>query len=299
MEPTGGWKRSPFKPLIERGRVYGLGACDMKAGVTAILLAAAQLAEADFDANLTVALASDEELYSRGCDTLIRLRKLEGAQGAVSAEPTGLDVVEVARRGRVVYDVSIQGSSAHAAASDKSRGSNAISEAAKLILSLDKLSLNAGGSVSVLAVNGGTDFLTIPDACRMVLDRHLEIGERVEEALSQMKIFIKNLNFKAKFKVKLFRRPTPYMKPYRIKEREPVLQAVEQACLKVRGRFPKKRLGLSVGDENYLVGRAGIPTVTLGPRGGNEHAADEFVELRSVVEAANIYLTASTIFLKT
>jgi acetylornithine deacetylase/succinyl-diaminopimelate desuccinylase-like protein len=299
VEPTKGWRCSPFKPVVEGSRVYGLGACDMKAGVAAILLAAGRLAEADFKGNLTVALVSDEELYSRGCDTLIRLRKLKGVQAAVSAEPTGLDFMDIARRGRVVYDISIQGSSAHAALLDKRHASNAVREAAKLILALDKLPLDAGGSVSVLSVNGGTDFLTVPDSCKLVLDRHLGVDEKVEEALSQVRTFIENLHLRARFQVKLFKRPTPYMKPYRIGENEPILQAVEQACLRVRGKIPRKRIGLSVGDENYLVGRAGIPTVTLGPRGGNEHGANEYVELPSVVEAANIYLTASTIFLKT
>jgi len=298
VEPTAGWRHPPFRPTSVGSRLYGLGASDMKGGLAALVVAAKKIVHLPLRGSLILALTSDEEMHSKGCDALIQKGKLKGIDAAISAEPTGLDVVEFGRRGRIVYEVNVKGQAGHAAGN--SGGINAVEEASKLILGLRKLPLGsrvAKGSVEVLAMSGGTEFLSIPDSCHLLIDRHLAPGESRKAALKQMNRLVKGLKLKAKVAVKLFKKPTPFMEPYLLKENTPIVKVVEEACFKVRGIKPRKRIGLSAGDENYLVTRASIPTVTLGSVGGNEHRPNEWTDIRSVAEATNIYVAVASIFL--
>jgi acetylornithine deacetylase/succinyl-diaminopimelate desuccinylase family protein len=301
VKPCEGWDHSPFKPVIKNNLVYGLGACDMKGGLSALICSAEKIINMDLDCNVLFAFATDEELYSRGCDTLIRRGKLRGVDAAISAEPTGLSLIEIGRRGRIVYDVKVRGHSSHGAIPEQ--GVNAVNEASKLILNLEKLPLGkynstVFGSVSVLSISGGTEFLSVPDSCHILIDRHLVPGESKEAALSQLENLVKSLNSQAEFKVKIMERKTPFMDPYILKEDAKIIKIVEEACQKVIKTKPRRVVGLSVADENYLVNRAKIPTVTIGPSGGNDHSPNEYVNLSSVVDAANIYVLTAAIFSK-
>lgn len=295
VKPVKGWRYSPFKPTTVKNRLYGLGACDMKGGVSAILAALKKILKMELTGSLTIALTSDEELYSRGCYTLIKLGKLKKVNAAISAEPTGLEKMEIGKVGRLVYDIMVYGGSRHAVTQNFE--DNALVDASKFILNLHKL-LNNKKGLTVLAMSGGTEFLSTPDSCRIVVDRRVKLGENEKDSIRQITKLIGKLKLKSRFKVKLFKRPTPYMNPYLIDKKHLIVKVVEKACLKVKGVKPKKVLGFCVGDENYLVDKAKIPTVTVGPEGGNEHAANEYVKLDSVVDAANVYVEAAKLFLK-
>jgi acetylornithine deacetylase len=45
-----------------------------------------------------------------------------------------------------------------------------------------------------------------------------------------------------------------------------------------------------------LIGAAGIPTVVFGPHGGGAHAIDEWVDIASVRECAEVLLATATAF---
>jgi acetylornithine deacetylase/succinyl-diaminopimelate desuccinylase-like protein len=271
----------------------------MKGGLAAFVVAAKKLVDLPLGGSLTLTFVSDEEMHSRGCDALIKSGKLNGIDACISAEPSGLSVLELGRRGRIVYEVNVKGQAEHIARTI--HGINAVEEASRLILQLRKLPLgvvhDVKGSVEVLAMSGGTEFLTVPDSCNLLIDRHLVPGESGKEALKQMKKLVKDMKPKAKFEVKLFKKPTPFMEPYLLDGNISIVMAIEEACFNVRGVKPRKRIGLSAGDENYLVMRAGIPTGTLGPMGGNVHEPNEWTDLRSVAEATNIYVNVASIVL--
>ncbi len=78
-------------------------------------------------------------------------------------------------------------------------------------------------------------------------------------------------------------RDTPYYSPYLSDETLPQIQRLMQ---RLRIHFGDVNIGygLSVADENIFGGINEIPTVTVGPQGGNEHSANENGFSRSSLE---------------
>jgi acetylornithine deacetylase len=88
--PPTGWSRDPFVPEVEGGRLFGLGATDMKGPVAAAIHAARR---APKDVAVLLLLTSDEEWTKEGARRLVdesELLKASKPAGIVVVEPTGL-----------------------------------------------------------------------------------------------------------------------------------------------------------------------------------------------------------------
>ena len=101
--PTDGMTIEPFVPRIDEGRLYGRGSCDVKGGMAAMLMALARLCRERprSAASVIMACTVDEEFTHTGSSRLAESRL--GADLAVVAEPSGLDLVHChkgALRGR-------------------------------------------------------------------------------------------------------------------------------------------------------------------------------------------------------
>ncbi|MBI4551692.1 MAG: M20/M25/M40 family metallo-hydrolase, partial [Candidatus Latescibacteria bacterium] len=107
----------PLDPMERDGRVYGRGSADMKAGVTAMLAAAAAVARSGLvlRGDLIVAAVADEEYASIGTEALVRAYT---ADAAIVTEPTHLDVV-IAHKGFAWIDIETTGRAAHGSRPDE------------------------------------------------------------------------------------------------------------------------------------------------------------------------------------
>jgi len=111
--PAGeGWSRSPFDPYIENGCLYGRGSGDAKASVTAMLLAARDLAQGGGPSRgrLLVLLTLGEE--SRNPSMPAALENAGPIDAAVIGEPTGLNLA-IAQRGLVIAELRARGEQRH------------------------------------------------------------------------------------------------------------------------------------------------------------------------------------------
>jgi acetylornithine deacetylase len=107
-----GWEADPFDAQVRDGQVVGRGACDMKGGIAAMVVAAEVLARTGrLRGDLVVCTNTDEE--SSGVGGLACARHGVRADFAIVTEPSGLEVWP-ACRGSVYGTIVVEGRAGHA-----------------------------------------------------------------------------------------------------------------------------------------------------------------------------------------
>ncbi|MCK5038636.1 MAG: M20/M25/M40 family metallo-hydrolase [Thermoplasmata archaeon] len=280
VEVCNGWTYDPFKPRVDGDRLYGLGSADMKAGVAVSIEVFRKAAERGL--NVIFAGTIDEEGDSAGAFALKDLGIK--ADICLITEPSN-EKVMLGCRGRYVVDVDVRGKSAHGAVPEK--GVNAITEAGRLLARLDELPLKehdilGRGSVCPLGIAGGTRTLSVPEECRIVLDRHVVPGETKETVVEDIRNLASSLKSQAVFSIGLNKeRQTPFLEPYITSKNGLVKQFMEAVREDIT-------YGKSVGDYNVFSTIA--PTIVHGPIGDNWHSPDEWVSISSVERVMENYI---------
>jgi acetylornithine deacetylase len=114
--PGVNWSRDPWSPVIEGGRLIGLGSCDMKGPLAATVVAAAGVDVGRLKRPVFVVVTADEETTAEGARQVAEesvLFRTQGPRHGVIAEPTGMIPV-YAHKGGVRIDVTATGIAAHA-----------------------------------------------------------------------------------------------------------------------------------------------------------------------------------------
>ena len=116
------WRSDPFQLRDDNQRFYGLGSCDMKGFFPVALHAAAEFADKDLAAPLTIVATSDEESSMAGARHLVASGRPK-ADYAIIGEPTGLQPI-YAHKGVSMMTITVHGAAGHS--SDPSLGNNAL-----------------------------------------------------------------------------------------------------------------------------------------------------------------------------
>ncbi|MDQ6907387.1 MAG: M20 family metallopeptidase [Chloroflexota bacterium] len=277
-----GWSRDPWQGWRDGDRLYGLGACDMKSGVVAAMLATRALARHRDQWRGTVLFTSvvDEEAYSIGARALVE-RGIR-ADGCVVTESSDLEVV-IGCIGKVLVRGEVTGKAAHA--SWPERGINAAVEAAKFVARLDDVPLGQHprltASQCVLSFESGNAqyVITVPEYARFTINRHTIPGESDESVLAGMRALAASLDSPATF---AFSIDPPYYPPWEMAPDHPFVRTVQRACVAETGGAPITRYNRGLADANYFAADLGIPTVMFGATGANYHEADEWVNIPSI-----------------
>ena len=123
----------PHEPLIEGTRLYGRGAYDMKAGLAAIMLAAAEAKKMTLRGDVILTAVADEEYASIGTQSIIKRWR---ADAAIVTEPTALQLC-VAHKGFLWFEIVTRGTAAHGSRPDLGR--DAIVKMGHVLLGLERL----------------------------------------------------------------------------------------------------------------------------------------------------------------
>jgi acetylornithine deacetylase len=112
-EPRERWATDPFRADVRDGRLYGRGACDMKGGVAAMVLATEVLRTMDVPLHgaLIVNTVTDEE--STGAGALASAAHGVSADGGIVPEPTAL-TLWLGTRGSLMPEIVVEGRAGHA-----------------------------------------------------------------------------------------------------------------------------------------------------------------------------------------
>ena len=284
----------PFQPTIKEDKLYGRGACDTKGSLAGML--AALIATKDSPsraANIVLVASVDEEHAFRGVGRFCE--DCGPANGAVVGEPTELDPV-IAHKSAVRWRTTIHGRAAHT--SRPELGRNAISQAVKLIAMVEgdwlpnvrakKHPILDRGEMTVSLIGGGTQINFVPDTCWFEIDRRTLPGEDRPGVLGEFQRYLDAMkkddpDFRYSIDMTM---PDDWAMETDPKER--IAQVAHAACKAVR---PSARLcGVPYGTDASKLSRAGIPSIVLGPGSiAQAHTADEWVEVRQVEQAAEVY----------
>lgn len=108
------WSTSPYTARVHDGRVHGRGACDMKGGLVAAVLALAALRRARTEPRVNVMVQSVIGEESGGAGTLAAVLRGHVGDAAVLLEPTRMDVCPVGA-GALTFRIRVHGRAAHGA----------------------------------------------------------------------------------------------------------------------------------------------------------------------------------------
>lgn len=290
----------PFSGEIRDGRLYGRGAYDMKGGLAAVLTAARWLAAASssgrrLTGDLWVAAVADEEAESRGTrDVLRRVRP----DAAVVTEPTHLELC-IAHKGFVWLELVTRGRAAHGSRPDLGVDANlamarVLSEVEGLARELASGSrlhpLLGRPSLHVGELRGGTAPSVYAASCRATVERRTIPGEATEQILGELERCVRraaregtgvDVEVEA-----ILARP-----PFETRADTPVSRAVARAATAVIGE-PPEVTGQGPWMDAALFAEAGTDTVVIGPSGEGAHSREEWVELDSVYQLAEILQAA-------
>jgi len=287
VSPVAAWDQDPFSPQEKDGKLFGLGSSDMKAGLAIIIEAFIDCAN-DLDINLVFTSCPDEEGYSTGVNQLLSDSGLKGDLCLIP-EPSD-ERIMLGVRGRFVIEIEVNGRAAHGARPDE--GVNAIEDAALIVSRFPELPMREHdlferGSVCTLRMEGGTESLSVPDLCRIIVDRHIVPGETEEHVILDIQDLIRSIGIESRWKVSVQIRPTPYPKPYLFDPDEGLIEDLIDHFRDTYHKPPVFMYGKSVGDYNFMAQR--MPTIVFGPIGGMWHQAGEWVDVASIERTLDFY----------
>jgi glutamate carboxypeptidase len=271
---------------IEEGRLYGPGAFDMKGGIVNTLWALRGLRELGLmpERRITLLLTSDEEIGSRTSRWLIEAEAREhDAVFVIEPAQAPKGALKTSRKGVGLYKLRVTGVSAHAGVAHEA-GVNAIVELAHQVLAIQGLTdYEAGTTVNVGVVGGGTRSNVVPQHAWARIDARVRSqaeAERLDAGMKALKPHLPDAHLEIAGGIN---RP-----PMVRTEAIGALFHLAEAIAAELG-FPLTEASTGGGSDGNFTAAMGVPTLDgLGVAGDGGHALHEHVVVSSMPERAAV-----------
>jgi acetylornithine deacetylase len=297
------WSKPPFGAEIHDGRMYGLGASDMKGQMGAMLVAFKALAEqrVPLRGALTFESVVDEE--EAGVNATLAGRLRDGPMdAAVVAEATGLNIYP-AIRGALIVHFLVKSEGTWLETGSQARQADAVEQIGILLTHLDELRATRRDHpvpeiyrsyadpfpltvTKVYAGGWGSEVpIAKPPDGRIQLIVETLPGDEEAAVWGEVQDWLDGV-------VERHRDAFPtrphmeyglrWMHPTQIDPAHPLVTTLAGCVQQVTGGPPEVK-GAPYQCDMWTLHRSfNMPAVVFGPAGGNSHAADEWVDLESV-----------------
>ncbi len=194
--------KNPFDLTFKDGYLYGLGACDMKGGIAAMLDAASKVDFSKLKSGMKLYFTYDEEIGFGGIYELVKNNE-EFPEYMIFGEPTNNEIF-TGHKGLIEYEIYFYGIKAHS--SNPAKGISANMNAVKFLNELDefyKKEIKTDEekayeipytTMNVGTIHGGSAKNSVPAYCEISIDfriaskTHIEkITNKVEELSKKYK----------------------------------------------------------------------------------------------------------------
>lgn len=301
------WQTDPFVGEVIDGNLHGLGTCDMKGAIAAMLIATAEVARSGSPSagRVTLVLTADEEYGSRFGSRYLAEEGLVDADAIVIGEPGGIngdwDSLNVISRGIANIYIDVEGRQGHSSLSKVKGYQFATQAMAEVLLafardfapSFPPNDLGAGPTINAgVLVQGGVGFGVVPGLATFASDIRLVPGMDRQTFAAELAAFLSSFEARGiRASARFEDAPRDWLPPTEVLASDPVVGSCQRAAEQVLGApLP---LGVFPGttDAAWLQGLLGTPTLPAFGPGLLEyaHAADERVSIRSLEQSVPMY----------
>ncbi|MER8767747.1 acetylornithine deacetylase/succinyl-diaminopimelate desuccinylase family protein [Mesorhizobium sp. M0092] len=316
VEPGDGWSLDPFAGIVRDGKVYGRGACDMKGGLAASIIAAEAFMEVfpDFPGSIEISGTVDEE--SGGFGGVAHLAKLgyfsrPKVDHVIIPEPLNKDRICLGHRGVWWAEIETKGEIAHG--SMPFLGDNAVRHMGAVLRAFEddlfpaldrkmtRMPVVPEGAkrstMNINSIHGGQteDFRpglpspNVPDSCRLTIDRRFLLEEDLGTVKSEVIDILERLKReRKKFDYEI--RDLMEVLPLMTERDAPVVKAVAQGIMEIFDREPDYVISPGTYDQKHIARIGHIyDCIAYGPGILDlAHRPDEWVGIADMLDSAKV-----------
>ncbi len=315
VQTGAGWTVDPFGGLVRDGKVYGRGACDMKGGLAAAVVAVEALIDSGMElpGALEISGTVDEETGGYGGVAYLAERgwfSKPRVDHVIIPEPLNVDRVCIGHRGVWWAEIETLGRQAHG--SMPFLGDSAIRHMSAVLEKFERKLYPAlaarhsdmpvvpdGARQSTMNINSvhggeaeshsGLPAPCVADSCRMVIDRRFLIEESLSSVQDEVKDLLDQLaGERPGFRYKM--RELFNVQPTMADRNGPVATATANAVRKILGRDAQIVCSPGTYDQKHVdrIGRL-KDCIAYGPGVLDlAHQPDEWVGIQDMVDAAKV-----------
>ncbi|WP_428978272.1 acetylornithine deacetylase/succinyl-diaminopimelate desuccinylase family protein [Oricola thermophila] len=319
VEPGEGWTMDPFEGVIRDGRVYGRGACDMKGGLAASIIAVETFIEAypDHPGAIEISGTVDEESGGFGGVAYLAAKGYFShprVDHVIIPEPLNKDRVCLGHRGVWWAEIETKGEIAHGSmpflgdCAIRHMGALLAAFEEKLFPALDRRQTRMPvvpegarrSTMNINSVRGGQadDFTglpspNVPDSCKLTIDRRFLLEEAIADVKGEVVGILDDLKAqRPNFDYEI--RDIMEVMPLMTEKDAPVASAVAHGIRQIFDREPDYVISPGTYDQKHIA-RLGhlYDCVAYGPGVLDlAHRPDEWVGIEDMVQSAQVMALA-------
>ncbi|WP_251547718.1 ArgE/DapE family deacylase [Limosilactobacillus caecicola] len=291
------WDTDPFDPVVKDDKLYGRGACDMKSGLAAVVVALLEMLEKGDQLPGTIKLLATvgEETGNYGAAELTKQGYADDLDGLVIAEPCDdLHSINYACKGVIDYHVTSVGKAAHSSRPQK--GINAIDnlfefaqQAKAKLASFDHKDPVLGKLTHVISlIQGGEQINSVPSEATLGGNIRTIPEYPNQVVYDTLEGIIDQLNQQPGFDLSI--KYTFPEEPMGGDPAAPLIKLAQQVAKEELGFTPQPVTSTGANDgQEFTQSKKDFTSIIIGPGSDESHMPNEYVDLPAYYNAIRFY----------